>query len=464
MCWTLLCVAVPSWTTIGDELEWTFEDFNNSYAMALAATGICCIFLIPIAIDFGRRPIYMFSIALMILVAAWSAKMNQVWELYVTQIIMGIASSTAEITIQMTIADMFFVHERASMNAMYLVFCYLGNNMSQVAGGYITLHQGWRWNYWWCLIFVSCLELLVIFTFEETKYVSPSSAILNELKTQLSFDHEAIQEPIINSKRPWVDSAIAKRPLKQRLALVTITPGPTKPLWRKWVGPFVILVRFPVVTFIAFQYGLSVAWTCIMSTTASQYLGKQPYNFTSAAIGNINISPFVGTVLGTVLGGLMCDWSVIKLAKWNDGVFKPEMRLYSAILPAMAMTGSLFMYGYGIGRQENWAVPIVAYGLASFGGTAMSNSILTYLMDSYREIIGQSLIGVVFIQNLIPTAMVFALQPWIRAIGIINVLNICGGISVLAILVIIPMILYGKRIRKRTLSIYNTFRISYIRS
>ncbi|KAA8917341.1 hypothetical protein TRICI_000496 [Trichomonascus ciferrii] len=465
MCYALLCVAVPSWTTMSKDLGFSFNEFNNSYALSLGTTGIGCILFIPLTIDYGRRPIYIVSGFGMILFCAWSAKMNSVWELYVTQAIQGLVTSTAEIIVQMTISDMFFVHERASMNGMYLVFCYLGNNMAQVAGGYVTLSQGWRWNYWWCLILMAGLQLLILFTFEETKYVRNNPA----RPTSIAFDKlQAMSvtnaiEPNNDSKTPWIDFTIPKRTYLQKMALYTKTEAPEKSTWRKWLGPCIIIFKFPLVLFVAVQYGFSVAWTSIMSTTASLYLGKDPYNFSSAAIGNINISPFVGTVIGTIIGGILCDWSVVQLSKWNNGLFKPEYRLYSAILPSLAIIGSLFMYGYGFHNHDAWIVPVFAYGMASFGGTALSDSILTYLMDSYREMIGQSMIGVVVVQNIIPMALVFGIKPWNDAIGIDKVMCICGGLSIAALLTIFPMIKYGKKVRQRSEGPYEEFLRNFTR-
>lgn len=471
MCYALLCIAVPSWTTMSKDLNFSFDEFNNSYALSLATTGIGCVLFIPLAIDYGRRPVYIISGFAMILFSAWSAKMTSVWELYVTQVIQGLATSTAEIIVQMTISDMFFVHERASMNGMYLVFCYLGNNMAQVAGGYITLSQGWRWNYWWCLIIMTALQILILLSFEETKYIRnnparPTSIAFDKLQEARFADIERQQQLNNNSNsssRPWIDATIPKRTYLQILSFYTKTDAPEKSLWRKWVGPCIIVFKFPLVTFVAIQYGFSVAWTCIMSTTASLYLGKEPYMFSSGAIGNINISPFVGTVLGTIIGGILCDFSVVQLSKWNQGFFKPEYRLYSAILPSLAMIGSLFMYGYGFHRHENWIVPVFAYGMASFGGTALSDSILTYLMDSYREMIGQAMVGVVFVQNLIPMALVFGIKPWVDAIGLDKVMCICGGFSILALLSIFPMIKFGKKVRQRSAGSYEEFLREYTR-
>lgn len=51
---------------------------------------------------------------------------------------------------QITIADLFFEHERALRMALYgttLMFIYY---VVQVLAGFITDGQGWEWIMWWC--------------------------------------------------------------------------------------------------------------------------------------------------------------------------------------------------------------------------------------------------------------------------------------------------------------------------
>lgn len=59
----------------------------------------------------------------------------------------------------------------------------------------------------------------------------------------------------------------------------------------------------------------------------------------------MSLGPFVGNFLGSVYGGVLGDWVVVKLAKRNRGIFEPEMRLYILLLPALLMGGGLVFFG-----------------------------------------------------------------------------------------------------------------------
>lgn len=70
-----------------------------------------------------------------------------------------------------------------------------------------------------------------------------------------------------------------------------------------------------------------------------------PYNFTTTGVGLMSLGPFVGNVLGSLYGGVLGDWIVVKLAKRNTGIFEPEMRLYILLLPALLIGAGLIMFG-----------------------------------------------------------------------------------------------------------------------
>lgn len=59
----------------------------------------------------------------------------------------------------------------------------------------------------------------------------------------------------------------------------------------------------------------------------------------------MSLGPFVGNMFGSLYGGLLGDWVVVRLAKRNKGIFEPEMRLYILLLPALLMGAGLILFG-----------------------------------------------------------------------------------------------------------------------
>ena len=82
----------------------------------------------------------------------------------------------------MTVADLFFVHQRGLMNTIYIWAYNVGSNLAVVASGFITDGFGWRWVWWFCAIFFGVQFLMFFFGFEETKY-SVVSSLLGAIRT-----------------------------------------------------------------------------------------------------------------------------------------------------------------------------------------------------------------------------------------------------------------------------------------
>lgn len=70
-----------------------------------------------------------------------------------------------------TIVDLFFVHQHARMNGIFLFMQSLGSTGGPIAAGYIVVSMGWRWMWWMIAIFPGVNLILVLFFFVEPKYI-----------------------------------------------------------------------------------------------------------------------------------------------------------------------------------------------------------------------------------------------------------------------------------------------------
>jgi MFS family permease len=106
------------------------------------------VILVPFALKFGRRPIYVLSTAVQCGISIWSPRIHTVADLMLVDILSCIFGALAEVLVQMTVADVFFVHERGLTNTLYLWAVSVGLSLAPLAGGFVTLSQGWRWVWW----------------------------------------------------------------------------------------------------------------------------------------------------------------------------------------------------------------------------------------------------------------------------------------------------------------------------
>ena len=269
----------------------------------------------------------------------------------------GLGGSVSEAIVMITVVDLFFVHQHARMNAIFLFMQSLGSLGGPIAAGYILVTMQWRWIWWITAIILGGNLLLVLFFFEESKYVPRSRSTGNKISKR--FEHTDANgassdtgENSTSSDEPLYESNVESQtyPRKtylQRLALVTKTDVPiTQNFYRPLVAPFL----FPAVAFAAIQYGLIQAWFSATTSAGSEYLKDPPYSFKSNAIGLFNIGGFIGTFIATFTISFLSDWLVVWQSRRNKGVFEPEMRLW-LIFPAILFTSvGSWIFGIGLGR------------------------------------------------------------------------------------------------------------------
>jgi hypothetical protein len=115
-------------------------------------------------------------------------------------------------------------------------------------------------------------------------------------------------------------------------------------LWKLFLLPLEV-VTLPHVLFTSLQFACGIMWLVFLSAMTSVIFSMPPYSFSPAGIGYMALGPFVGNILGNFYGGPFSDWLVVRLAKRNNHVFEPEMRLMPLFFPAFCISGGLIMFG-----------------------------------------------------------------------------------------------------------------------
>lgn len=92
------------WQFYVDDLNASFDELNNSLSINAAGLSLGCMIFIPFAIKFGRRPVYLASTLVIFIMSIWTARMTTVWELYVTNFVMGLAGAANESLVMITVS------------------------------------------------------------------------------------------------------------------------------------------------------------------------------------------------------------------------------------------------------------------------------------------------------------------------------------------------------------------------
>lgn len=349
-----LDIGFTAWEAYQLELGFDYDLLNAATATNYGGLAIGCIFFVPLVHKYGRRPMYIFSTILQLVSCVWFAKIQNKGDLIGSNLLSGLGGAISETIVQVTIADLFFVHHHAAGNGWYLFATFTGAYLGPVASGYVVESQGWRWIWWWCVILFGINLILIIFFFEESKYVTVAkghntttvidAAEDSMVTTQLGQDKSV--EPF-EEDRPSssIDTSIPLKSHKERLAFVTKTDADVV---FNLYNPIVLLFTFPAIAYTAATYGSLLAWFAVLTTVQATYLYSDPWNFSAAGVGLMNLAPFIGTVLALFVGGYLNDKSILWMSRRNGGIYEPEMRLWMAIPMAFIAPAGILMLGLGL--------------------------------------------------------------------------------------------------------------------
>ncbi|EXJ80790.1 hypothetical protein A1O3_07074 [Capronia epimyces CBS 606.96] len=151
------------------------ETFDVTYSMVALTTGLYMmglgvgsVIFSPTAILYGKRPVYLLSAVMFILTSVWCAKAPNYTHLATARVFQGISVSPVECLPSATIAEIFFLHERAFRLGIYTLLLLGGKNLIPLVSAAIIQAKGWRWVFWVVTIVVGFGLCLLFFFVPET--------------------------------------------------------------------------------------------------------------------------------------------------------------------------------------------------------------------------------------------------------------------------------------------------------
>ena len=190
-----------------------FNDVSQTYGVTvprvalttglyMMGLGIGSVIMSPTAILYGKRPVYLFGAIIFVLSAIWCALSPNYPSLVVARIFQGIAVSPVECLPSATVAEIFFLHERAYRLGIYTLLLLGGKNLIPLVSAAIINSLGWRWVFWIVAIVVGFGGVLLFFFVPETFWDRTPRPKRRHSKTQLShisinslFRHHAEHQP-----------------------------------------------------------------------------------------------------------------------------------------------------------------------------------------------------------------------------------------------------------------------------
>ncbi|VUC36257.1 unnamed protein product [Clonostachys rosea] len=153
---------------VADEYHVQEETVALTTGLYMMGLGVGSVIFSPTAILWGKRPVYLFSVLIFIGASLWSGFSPSFNSLLVARVFQGIAVSPVECLPSATIAEIFFLHERAYRIGIYTLLLLGGKNLVPLVSAVIINSLGWRWVFFITAAIVAGAGILLFLFVPET--------------------------------------------------------------------------------------------------------------------------------------------------------------------------------------------------------------------------------------------------------------------------------------------------------
>ncbi|KAH7028154.1 major facilitator superfamily domain-containing protein [Microdochium trichocladiopsis] len=463
-------------------------DTGISTADLVQGTGLmflffrwACLIWQPIALTYGRRGVYLITMFLTIPIMVWTAYSSSSGEWAAHRVLIGIIVSPIESLCEVTIFDLFFAHNRGTYMGLYVFVLFGSNFLAPLVAGWFNDAYGWRWTMHFGAIVCAVCFVIMFFFLEETIYfrersiegqaappqpLVPGASTTNnpgsETPTATAKDEKSNSRPASSSTSSSPNRAICpphSQGLLGKYALFRPLPGrpSNRDMLRMLYRPILMIFRLPTVAWSGFLYGINLAWYNVLNGTVSPVLTRAPYNWSAALVGCVYAGPIVGAAIACLWSGKVADWVAIRLARRHHGVREAEYRLWVLAVSGVVSSGGLILWGVGAYHDLPWIGLVFGLGMLTFGVVTGGSIAVSYNVDCFKEIAGETTVSVMIIRNTIGFGFSYGITPWWTNTGLQNCFIAAAMISIACTATFFVFILFGKRIRRWSIPAYQGF-------
>lgn len=421
---------------------------NNTLILALG-----CIMLVqaPLAVKYGRRPVYIVAALILFCCSIWSALSQGLNSFTASRVFQGIGEAPFEALVTATIADVYFVHQRGLRTAIWSFAITAGINIGPIVNGYIIDSRlGWRFCFWLITIAFGFLLAGIVFFVPETTYdrdskfetdIKPGTlsgpALENDAKKSL--DEKADSEPVTMTVE------VPKRNFIQELSPWNGYVHHDN-LFKLFLRPLPFLFS-PVVWYGIFIYGLTVVWLDVLNVITATVFSLPPYRFSASQTGLVSIGPLIGSIVAAVISGPLCDYATTEFARRNNGIYEPESRLFLLIPMFILQVFGYMGWALMAPHDVHWMGPVMMFTIINVGQGIGTTGAVAYIIDVHRKNVAECFALINFVKDVILYGFARFANSWVADMGVLRTFGILAGLSALCIMTTIPMYIYGKRAR-----------------
>ncbi|KAH7347276.1 major facilitator superfamily domain-containing protein [Plectosphaerella cucumerina] len=441
---------------------YTPEDVVFLITMPTLCIGLGNFIILPLALAYGRRPVFLVSMVILLGATIAAAVQNSYDAHLAARIIQGLATGTSESLLPLMLTEVTFLHERGRIFGLYWMVQNCVSSTINLSSSYLNHDMGWRWYYWVFVITLGVGIILAFFFAFETQFTRPSASLDGQLVitdefgvTRIVPDAEA-QAYLEHMERsgmvaPGADnpaSAVQRMSYKRRIRpWSTPHPQPVRVMLNSWKHMFQSFSS-PGILYAVLTSSIVLGCGVGMSLTYNAVLIEN-YHWKQQDVGLINVGGVIGALLGMLYCTFLGDPFVLFLARRNKGVHKPEHQLITMAPPAVIGVGMLILYGFTADgtRGTTWWGPYLGWTVFQYAFTAVIITSTTFASEVAPKHPGPALVVVVGSKNIISFGVTYGLTPMIEKHGYEWAFNVLAGIMAGIFLLGVPVYIINPKWR-----------------
>ncbi|KAJ9142982.1 Major facilitator superfamily transporter [Pleurostoma richardsiae] len=418
--------------------------------------GIGNLLSMPLCVAIGRRPVFLISLVVLVASGIWCACAKDLGTHIAGRDVFSLAAGQSEALAPMMVQEIHFLHERGNRVAWFISVQAIGTAAMFLATTYIAPAWGISWWYWIITIVNGAILVLAFCFVVETKFERPHDA--NDGNVHLHFDEqgnviqkggrEMVYRVTTAENHVLEPEKYGPRTWRHDLKLLH-----SKPEWRamltfyKETGQGLVL---PTILWLILLNGAFLGVYVFQSSTFGTILTAAPYNFKSGWLGFIQMAQIVDCLVMLPILGYGSDFIAKMMSRQNKGLFEPEYRLLTLIIPTIAAVISCVIYGRAGAHPDvwSWSAVAVPYTVCYFAFLGVNLVGITYAVDSFPEQAGPLLLLICAGRGFIAFGLSYSTVPFANLIGYDGAMNvfaiICGVLSACGILAYV----FGKTVRQ----------------
>ncbi|KAI9745816.1 MAG: hypothetical protein M1818_000497 [Claussenomyces sp. TS43310] len=373
----------------------------------------------------GRSPVYFISFVIFTILSIPVGFVNNFAGLLVLRFLQGFFGSPCLANGAATMQDMYsFIYLPYAL-ICWVASAYAGPALGPLLSGFAVTSLGWRWSLHEIAIAAGPVLVLMFALLPETS--TPNLLLRRAVRLRkLTGDARIMAQSEIDQKHLKVSSVVVEAMIK----------------------PLEITIKDPAIAFVnlytALVYGIYYSFFEVFPLVYPVY-----YGFSLGMVGVVFLCVLISCLIGVAIYVAYLHFYMIPDIMKN-GMRAQEHRLVPALFGCFGPPIGLFIFAWTARADITWVAPTI--GIVIYGGSVfvVMQCIFTYVPMSYPQYAASLFASNDFFRSALACGSILFARPLFLNLGVAKGTTLLGGLSVLGIIGMFILWVYGAQLRKRS--------------